>query len=145
MTRQQVLVSVTGWTREERGQPEAVHLLTTGTLLRERDAWRIDYTETPPDDDVHSVTLTMNRGVVTMERQGSFSTSMVFDQGHRFEGSYDTPYGALAMGVYPTRVRYKIDDESTGEVNLVYQLDLQGQFAAMHELRIRFCPSGAPS
>jgi len=34
-----------------------------------------------------------------------------------------------------------VDEQKTGEVNLKYQLDLQGQFAAMHELRIRFCPS----
>ena len=143
--KKQVLVSVTGWTREDDSQPEAVRLLTTGTLSGAKENWRIDYTETKPDNDAHSVILTLNQGTVTMQRLGSFSTSMVFQQGRRFEGSYQTPYGALAMGVYPTHVRYRVDDESAGEVNLTYQLDLQGQFAAMHELRIRFCPSGGKS
>ena len=110
MKKQQVLVSVTGWTKDDEDQPESVRLLTTGTFSGAREDWRIDYTET--------------------------------EQGRRFEGSYQTPYGALAMGVYPTHVKYRVDDEATGEVNLTYQLDLQGQFAAMHELRIRFCPSG---
>ncbi len=142
MKKQQVLVSVTGWTKDDEDQPESVRLLTTGTFSGAREDWRIDYTETQPDNDSHAVTLTMGKGVVTMQRQGSFATSMVFEQGRRFEGSYQTPYGALAMGVYPTHVKYRVDDEATGEVNLTYQLDLQGQFAAMHELRIRFCPSG---
>ena len=139
----QVLVSITGWTREDDAPEDAMRLLTTGTLTGEEDAWRIDYTETEPDDgEAHPVTLTLNHGVVTMQRGGQYGTSMVFDQGRRFEGSYRTPYGDLAMGVYPTHVKYQVDGEHTGEVNLTYQLDLQGQFAAMHELRIRFCPAG---
>ena len=145
MKKQQVLVSVTGWTREDDDQPESVRLLTTGTLSGAKGNWRIDYTETQPDNDTHDVTLTLDKGIVTMQRQGPFATSMVFQQGRRFEGSYQTPYGALAMGVYPTHVRYRVDDQLTGEVNLTYQLDLQGQFAAMHELRIKFCPSGGAS
>ena len=141
MRKRRVLVSVTGWTRED-DQPESVRLLTTGTLTGAPESWRIDYTETQPDNDAHDVTLIMEKGVVTMQRLGPFSTSMVFEQGRRFEGSYQTPYGALAMGVYPTHVKYHVDNEATGEVDLTYQLDLQGQFAAMHELRIKFCPSG---
>ena len=142
MDKKQVLLSVTGWSREEEQQPESVRLLTTGTLTQEKDAWRIDYTETQPDNETHDVTLTLGNGVVTMQRAGDYATSMVFEQGRRFEGSYRTPYGALAMGVYPTQVKYQVDPEANGEVNLTYQLDLQGQFAAMHELRIRFCPAG---
>ena len=141
--KKQVLVSIMGWTRDDEGLDDPMRLLTTGTLTGDKDAWRIDYTETEPDDgETHDVTLTLGRGVVTMQRTGQFATSMVFDQGRRFEGSYSTPYGELAMGVYPTHVRYRVDPDHMGEVNLTYQLDLQGQFAAMHELRIRFCPAG---
>ncbi|MBQ9264771.1 MAG: DUF1934 domain-containing protein [Clostridia bacterium] len=143
MKKQQVLVSVTGWTKEDEGQPDTVRLLTTGTFSGSQENWRIDYTETQPDNDAHDVILTLGGGTVTMQRLGSFATSMVFEQGRRFEGSYQTPYGALDMGVYATQVKYKMDGEAAGEVNLTYQLDLQGQFAAMHELRIRFCPAGS--
>ena len=142
MRKKQVLLSVTGWAQEAQEEPEAVRLLTTGTLSGGKDAWRVDYTETQPDNQSHDVTLTMGGGVVTMQRAGEFSTSMVFEQGRRFEGSYHTPYGALDMGVYATHVKYQVDDGANGEVSLKYQLDLQGQFAAMHELRIRFCPEG---
>ncbi|MBE5781862.1 MAG: DUF1934 domain-containing protein [Clostridiales bacterium] len=143
MAKKQVLVSVTGWSQSgEEEKPDTVRLLTTGTLSGEKEGWRIDYTETQPDNQAHDVTLTMDGGVVTMQRAGAFSTSMVFEKGRRFEGSYVTPFGALDMGVYATQVKYQVDDESVGEVNLKYQLDLQGQFAAMHELHIKFCPAG---
>lgn len=143
MRKKQVLLSVTGRSQaEDEQQPDTVRLLTTGTLTGEREAWRIDYTETQPDNQASDITLTLGGGVVTMQRAGVFSTSMVFEKGRRFEGSYETPYGALDMGVYATQVKYQVDDGANGEVNLQYQLDLQGQFAAMHELNIRFCPAG---
>ncbi len=140
--KQQVLLSVMGWTHDDDEPDESIRLLTTGTFSGRKDAWRIDYTETQPDNESHDVTLTLDRGVVTMQRSGNFATSMVFEQGCRFEGSYRTPYGDLAMGVYATRVDCQMEDGPVGELKLTYQLDLQGQFAAMHELQIRFCPSG---
>ncbi len=143
MEKTQVLLSVSGWSQTQ-GDEEAdtVRLLTTGTLTGRDDAWRIDYTETQPDSSAsHDVVVKMQKGVVTMERLGDYATSMVFEKGRRFEGSYHTPFGALDMGIFSTTVKYNVDEQKPGEVNLKYQLDLQGQFAATHELRIRFCPS----
>lgn len=142
MKKKQVLLSVMGWTREDEDRPDIVRLLTTGTLTGDKENWRIDYTETQPDNESHDVTLTLGGGVVTMQRTGPMGTSMVFEQGKRFEGSYRTPYGDLDMGVYPTHVKYQVDEAAEGQVDLTYQLDLQGQFAAVHEMRIRFCPAG---
>ena len=140
--KQQVLLSVMGWTHDDDEPADSVRLLTTGTMTGGNDAWRIDYTETQPDNESHDVVLTMDRGVVTMQRTGAYATSMVFEQGRRFEGTYHTPYGELDMGVYSTHVKYRVGEGPVGEVSLTYQLDLQGQFAAMHELRIRFCSAG---
>ncbi|MBQ4639866.1 MAG: DUF1934 domain-containing protein [Clostridia bacterium] len=138
-----VLLSVSGWSQSQFDEEaDPVRLLTTGTLQGQEDAWQIDYTETQPDSSAtHDVVVKMQKGVVTMERKGDYATSMVFEKGRRFEGSYHTPYGALDMGIFATQVKYTVDAQQTGEVNLKYQLDLQGQFAATHELRIRFCPS----
>lgn len=141
MNATQVLLSVTGVAQNVGAEDDAVHLVTHGTLSGENDAWHLTYDETEPDDDeTRHVTLTMKKGVVSMLRQGSNATSMVFQRGRRFEGCYHTPYGDLDMGVFATSVRYAVEDAS-GEIALKYQLDLQGKFAAMHELHIRFVPS----
>ena len=144
MEKTPVLLSVSGWSQAQGDEtPDPVRLLTTGILSGSDDAWRIDYTETQPDSSTaHDVVLKMQKGVVTMERLGDYATSMVFEKGRRFDGSYNTPYGALDMGIFATQVKYAVDEQKTGEVSLKYQLDLQGQFAASHELHIRFCPSG---
>lgn len=142
MRGKKVLLSVVGVVQDV-GSEEAsdeMRLVTTGELSGEDDSWKLRYIETQPDTaETHQVTFTMQNGVVTMSREGEYRTSMIFSQGNRFEGNYETPYGALEMGVYPTQVKYKVDD-AKGEVLLKYQLDIQGQFASMREMRIRFAP-----
>lgn len=145
MRKKKVLLSVTGIVQDAGMEDfsDEMRLVTTGELSREPEqgAWRLCYNETQPDTAAtDQVTFTMKDGVVTMNREGAFNTSMIFSQGNRYEGSYNTPYGALEMGVFPTQVKYSVDD-ARGEVVLKYQLDIQGQYASMREMRIRFAPS----
>lgn len=142
MRGKKVLLSVVGVVQDVGSEESSdeMRLVTTGELSGENDSWNLRYIETQPDTaETHKVTFTMKDGVVTMSREGAYNTSMIFSQGNRFEGSYETPYGALDMGVYPTQVKYSVDD-ARGEVLLKYQLDIGGQFASMREMRIRFAP-----
>ena len=143
MHKKKVLLSVTGLV-QEAGEDEAndeMRLVTTGELSGADDSWSLRYTEAQPDGEAsHEVVFTMHNGVVTMNRDGDYNTSMIFSKGSRFEGSYHTPFGALEMGVFPTQVKYHVDDDR-GEVLLQYQLDIQGQYSSMREMRIRFAAS----
>ena len=144
MRGKKVLLSVVGVVQDVGSEEtsDEMRLVTTGELSGEENSWQLRYIETQPDSaETHKVTFTMKDGVVTMSREGEYHTSMIFSQGNRYEGSYDTPYGALDMGVYPTQVKYKVDENDKGEVLLKYQLDIGGQFASMREMRIRFAPS----
>lgn len=143
MRGKKVLLSVVGVVQDVGSEEtsDEMRLVTTGELSGGNDSWALRYIETQPDTaETHKVTFTMQDGVVTMSREGEYRTSMIFSQGNRFEGNYETPYGALEMGVYPTQVKYKVDENDKGEVLLKYQLDIQGQFASMREMRIRFAP-----
>ena len=123
MRKKKVLLSVTGIVQDAGMEDcaDEMRLVTTGELSGEpeQNAWKLRYTETQPDtSETDRVTFTMKD----------------------YEGSYNTPYGALEMGVFPTHVRYNVND-AKGEVVLKYQLDIQGQYASMREMRIRFAPS----
>lgn len=134
----QVILSVSGTVKGD--DDDSIRLMTTGLLTGSRNHWKLRYNETAPDSvEPDHVTVSMDEDVVTMQREGATSASMVFKKGRRWESNYETPFGSFAMGVYPTRVHYSVEN-GTGEVNLAYQLDLQGHYAAMHELNIRFAP-----
>lgn len=76
-----------------------------------------------------------------MRRSGEYATDMVFRTGCRYEGTYRTPYGDMELAVYCTRLRYDLGEDG-GEVQLSYQLDLNGSFAAMHDLEMRLIRQG---
>ena len=145
MRGKKVLLSVTGIAHDIGSQEEAdeMRLVTTGELSGDtlQGPWQLRYTETQPDAaSADRITFTMDKGTVTMLREGEYSTSMIFSPGSRYEGSYDTPWGALEMGVFPTQVKYRADEDK-GEVVLKYQLDIQGHYSSMREMRIRFARS----
>lgn len=134
----QVILSVSGSVDGDDG--DNVRLMTTGQLSGETDHWKLRYNETMPDSTLSNrITVSMDGDTVTMQREGPFSTALVFQKGRRYESTYDTPFGSLDMGVYATRVHYSVQN-GVGEVELQYQLDVQGQFAAMRELSIQFAP-----
>jgi uncharacterized beta-barrel protein YwiB (DUF1934 family) len=134
-----VKLTVTGVAFNRNDEDEAMRLVTFGTLSGDPSLWKLRYTERQADsNEKHDITMTMGEGVVTVARKGAFGSDLVFQQGHRYEGSYRTPYGDLAMGIFPTRVDYQINKEGKGEVSLRYQLDIQGRYTSVHKLDIAF-------
>ena len=139
MRTKPVRLTVTGIAYNRNEEDEAMRLTTFGTLSGTPKQWKLRYTERQADsNEKHDITMTMGEGVVTMARKGAFGSDLVFQQGHRYEGSYRTPYGDLAMGIFPTQVAYKVGEDSAGEVNLRYQLDIQGRYTSVHKLDIAF-------
>lgn len=138
-----VLLTLYGRSQTEPGEEDApIQLMTTGQLSVSGGTYTLRYQETQPEDDsghisTQDITLQLQTGRVVMTRTGDFGTSMVFVKGRRFEGAYHTPYGDLDMAVYATRVSCKLTPDH-GSVHLQYQLDMQGSFAAMHELKLEY-------
>lgn len=134
-----VLVTMIGKSCPEGGgKPEEIRLMTTGTLEKQEKGYVLRYEETDGDsDEPQPVTLTLSPGQVTMNRTGDYGATLVFGRGQRFDGCYATPFGSLNMGVFSTRVQWRVE-KGEGEVRLKYQLDMQGRFVATHDLTVRF-------
>ena len=139
MRAKPVRLTVTGVAYNRNEEDEAMRLTPFGTLSGSPKQWKLRYTERQADsNEKHDITMTMGEGVVTVARKGAFGSDLVFQKGHRYEGSYRTPYGDLAMGIFPTQVDYKVGDDGAGEVSLRYQLDIQGRYTSVHKLDIAF-------
>ena len=137
--RKTVLLSITGVSKTNGVPDDAIKMFTTGYLSGEGDSWKLRYSETSPEDikDKNHVTLTMNNGTVTMTNSQNKGADMIFVRGSRYQGVYRTPYGELDLAVFPSVVDYRIGQDS-GEINLSYQLDFDGQYASDHELHILY-------
>lgn len=123
--------------RDEGAEDEAITILTSGTLaLHNEQSATICYEETldesmPPQ----TVEITIEDDCATMQRGGDYSTSMVFRKDCRYEGEYHTPFGDMELAVFCTRLNCQLGPDG-GLIRLRYQLDLNGRFAAVHEMEL---------
>ena len=105
-----VLINLISTIRDEEGEQEApMQLFCRGELKKTASGYLIRYQESmPTEDDSEMVTsdviLSLSEHRVTMSRPGEYGTTMVFVKDQRFEGAYHTPFGDMAMAVFPTQV-----------------------------------------
>lgn len=143
--RRNVIMTVTGCVKSNGFPDDVIKLFTTGYLSGENDSWRLKYTETDPETSERShITLKMEGKSVSMSRDGAGKTLMQFTPGKRFEGIYQTPYGDMNIGIFPSEVSYRIG-EGKGEIDLAYRMDIEGQYNGDRELHIRFADRTAGS
>ncbi len=136
-----VLVSIHSSAHRDDDTEEPISLMTAGSLLLDEEKAEVTYQETldeslPPQ----TVIVTVQDDIVTMRREGNYATQMVFARGQRYEGIYQTPFGTMDIAVFCTRLSYDLTEEG-GEIFLVYQMDMNGQFAAMHQMHLEVTPT----
>ncbi len=118
-----VLLTITGI----QNGTENVELITEGFLEENEKTLILEYSETEISgmDGTKNI-ITINDSIITLAREGEVKTSLYFEQGKRFIGSYETELGTLSMSVFPTLVTSQ-HDEMSGTVDLEYELDLEGE------------------
>lgn len=133
-----ILISLDSKTSTDEQPEETMRMITTGELIEKADETLIRFEETMDESEPpQKIEIAVNGSVITMRRRGAYDVDMVFQKGQRYEGLYKMPFGALDMALYCIKATYTREGEG-GEVALQYQLDLSGQYAAMHDLRLHF-------
>lgn len=143
-----VLLTLNGTSATGQGEDDTIRVMTTGQLRQTPSGYMLRYQETQTDEGdgtvmTQDVILSMQPGRVSMTRLGDYGTTMVFVKDRRFEGKYRTPFGDLDMALFATQVHTDLSPEK-GSVQLKYQLDLQGSFAAMNTLRLDYVAESKP-
>ena len=134
----QVLLSIRGQQIFEGVQePEVTELMTEGTLHM---------------DDNHNVTLTYQESEltglegtqttiqvmpesVTILREGEVNSQMVFQEGRKHLSLYNTPFGALTMGVNTRKMKVDLD-ETGGSIEIDYSIEIDHAVAGQNLFQI---------
>ncbi len=136
-----VLISILGRQNSEDGGA-AVELITPGRLARDGDAWVLTYEESDPSGALGiSTTLLVEGQRVTMARQGTAHSFMVFEQGQRHLSYYDMAEGGLTVGVHTRSLGAHIS-EAGGQIELCYHVDLPNRRLAESSVRVKIDPVG---
>lgn len=134
-----VVISVTGKQKHEGAESEAVEFVTDGVFRREDQIYILTYQESEVTGMEGTQTVITAEGdQVTLLRTGEYNSQMVFQEGVRHLSMYNTPYGALAIGVNTHRLQTRLDD-SGGEIVIDYAVEVEHTLIGRNifEIRIR--------
>ena len=142
----QVLLSIRGQQMFEGcSEPEVTELVTRGTLhmddnrnvtlvYQESELTGLEGTQTTIQVEPQSVTLL---------RQGEVNSQMVFQEGRRHLSLYNTPYGALTMGISTRKMKVDLD-ETGGSIEISYAMELDHAVVGENLFRIHVRTGAIP-
>ena len=138
MSENNVIISIKGTQSYEQQEDDVIELVTEGRLEREDEGhFTLSYQESEVTGlEGTLTTFQIEPERITLMRLGGVNSEMVFELGRRHLSMYDTPYGALAMGVN-TRELSAALDEQVGQIRIVYDIELDHALAGRNTFDIQ--------
>ena len=132
-----VIISIKGKQLYAESSPDEIELVTAGTLKRDsRGGFTVSYQESVLTGLEGTTTkLHIGGGRVTLLREGSINSQMVFEEGRRHLSMYETPYGALSIGVNTKRMRSTLG-EAGGDLEIDYAIEIDNLIAGQNLFRM---------
>ena len=130
-------ISITGKERafEEKNSTKT-ELVTEGKYYKKGNKYFVSYQENQMTDfagDKVTTTLKIDGKSVSMTRFGQINTHMVFSEGEKNMGYYETPFGSFTIGVVSDDVDVSLSDDG-GNIHIKYLLEIDNDQRAMHDL-----------
>jgi uncharacterized beta-barrel protein YwiB (DUF1934 family) len=120
---------------------ERVEFITEGKYAEEKNSVLLSYDESELSGmEGCTTSLRITDGKIKMERYGSLigvDTAIEFEQGRRFKGYYDTPFGSIEMEVLTNSVVDNIERKNaSGYLSIDYNVCLKGLAESRSRLKI---------
>ena len=126
MDNNNVIISIQGQQAYENQEKETIELVTEGRLEEDGDAgFTLSYQESELTGlEGTLTTFQIEKDRITLLRVGEVNSQMVFEEGRRHLSMYDTPYGALSVGISTRRMRYDLGNTGRSiEINYAIEID----------------------
>lgn len=121
--RENVIISIKGKQVNDNG-PDEMELVTAGRLICNDKGVLVSYQETELTGLQGTTTMLRIDGpVVTLLREGTVNSQMVFEEGRRHLSMYETPYGSMSVGINTRRVKSTIG-EGGGDLEIDYAIEI---------------------
>ena len=132
----EVVISIKGIQKYEGALPDVVELVTEGRLAREGDSYTLSYQESELTGlEGTLTTIQVDGEQVTLMRVGEFNSQLVFQEGRRHLSVYNTPYGAMSVGVHTRHLLAELNDQG-GDIEVDYEIEVDHAMAGRNIFRI---------
>lgn len=118
-------------------EPETMELVTDGTLSTDGDKYLISYHESEVTGLQGTVTtFEVDSKSVTLTREGTVTSQMVFQPGKKHLSLYDMGFGALTIGINAKKVKNALDSRG-GTIEIDYAIEIEHMVAGENSFRIK--------
>ena len=132
-----VIISIRGRQRGEAAQDETIELVTEGCLQPDGpDGYTLSYQESELTGlEGTLTTFQIEPDRVTLLRVGEVNSQMVFQPGRRHFSMYETPYGALSVGISTKKMHANLNERG-GEIEIDYAIEIDHAVAGENTFHI---------
>lgn len=132
----EVVISIKGMQKYEGTPPDVIELVTEGRLARDGKSYTLSYQESELTGlEGTLTTIQVDGEQVTLMRVGEFNSQMVFQEGRRHLSMYNTPYGAMTIGVNTRHLLAELTDQG-GDIEVDYAIEVDHAMAGRSIFRI---------
>ena len=119
-----VLISISGTQSSQDGGDEQIELVTDGQYqYGDEESWFTYNESSLTGMEGTKTTFRLEKDRVTLTREGSVNSQMMFQDGKKNVFLYDTPYGAATMGVDTKSLKTHADEHGM-KMDIVYSVDV---------------------
>lgn len=122
-------------------EEDQMEFITEGQMYQKGDSLYLLYDESEISGMPGCKTrLKLKDGTIKMKRVGEnigIDTEIEFEQGKRYTGYYDTPFGAIEMEVLTNRIENSLTPEGKGMIDIDYHISLKGLVEGRNKLNIQ--------
>ena len=138
-----VIISIQGRQSFEDQEPEVIELVTEGQLAPDgEDGYTLSYQESELTGlEGTLTTFQIEPDRVTLLRVGEVNSQMVFQEGRRHLSMYDTPYGALSVGINTKKMRARLN-AAGGQIEIDYAIEIDHAVAGENLFHIHVRQKG---
>ena len=132
-----VVISIKGMQQYEDTDPDTIELVTAGRMQRVGESYTLSYQESELTGLEGTLTTIQVEGEqVTLMRAGEVNSQMVFQEGRRHLSMYNTPYGAMAIGVNTRHLLADLNDQG-GDIEIDYAIEIDHAIAGRNVFQIQ--------
>lgn len=138
----EVVISIKGVQKYEGTAPDTMELVTKGRLSRVGESYTLSYQESELTGlEGTLTTIQVDGEQVTLMRVGEFNSQLVFQEGRRHLSMYNTPYGAMTIGVNTRHLLARLTDQG-GDIEVDYSVEVDHALAGRNIFRINVREAG---
>lgn len=132
-----VMLSVRGEQYFDGVDPDETELMTEATMEVTEEGLRIVYEESSLTGMEGTTTTYLISGSrVTLLRQGTVESQMVFEEGRQHTSLYGTPFGELTVDIQTSRLRHNLTERG-GVMEIRYSIAVEHVVTGKNCIKVR--------